>query len=75
MNIVDEVRQILIAAKPANTNTIPCACNLRPASQQRIDELLALLDTQRPATRTWEKRIILHPAPYQRTMAGGRRLG
>lgn len=78
MDIVEEVRQILIAAKPANSNTIPCACSMRPASQQRIDELLAELDGCRPVNRTWErpsKTIVLHPAPYQRAMVGGRRIG
>jgi hypothetical protein len=77
MNIIDEVRQILIAAKPANSNRVPCACSARPVADERINQLLATLDSIPIAGQTYErplKRVVLHPAPYQRAMAGGRPL-
>ncbi len=75
MNIVDEVRQILIAARPANSNRVPCACSARPVPDARVNQLLAALNAVPIAGQTFErplKRVILHPAPYQRAMAGGR---
>lgn len=76
-HIVEEVRQILISAKPANANCRYCGSGLRPAPSERIAELLADLEAYRPVGRTWERpaqAVILRPAPWQRARAGGRPL-
>lgn len=54
MDIVAEVREILIAAKPANQDVQRCRCKLRLLPQAGVDELLRRLNAMQPIARTYE---------------------
>lgn len=55
---------------------LPCQCAARPVPQTGVDELLARLNAIVPKARTYERRaaggrMVLHPAPWVRSMLKG----
>lgn len=79
MDIIDECRHVLAAAKPANSNQPKCQCNVTPVPSLGVELLLNELEAARPRQKVYERpidtrygggRIVLHPAPWVRRMIG-----